>query len=382
MGTSQTTTSMTREPLNALGLMASPVMIVFPLVIGAEAIRLAAAGLDIEDSVLPDVGKQLLAASGWVMPLIGASILTAYVGLIPISRADMEANGHAARAVRVLPWVSMAAAVAAVLWSLFGALALFRDLSTAGTLAGTALGAALAVAFASLAGSMLRVDPERALRERFKERAEIRVEIERLRPVVRLGGSGAVAVLVGWAVIAFAVPAGVYTAIVGLASLTTDESRAPLVLLATTALLSQFVPWGASLFQGPHVVRWLERTFGGLLFALGTGGYVAMAIVFATFAERASAGSRYSGLAFSASFVAVAFALALLSMPGISGRVPWLRRWTPDAAILALALRRLRRSETRIQAEIDRIEAHLQVESPKRSTRTLPRWLRRRTSAT
>jgi hypothetical protein len=336
--------------------------------IAAEWGRLNAFRLEPSASVLPDFGLQLLLAADWFMPVVGGSILTAYVALLPSARGSAK-RSHASTPEKVIPWICMGASLAAILWVVFGAFGLFRDPSETGTFLGCLIVAALAAAFGSLAGATLPRDPQGALQDRRQELAEIQALERGIRGAARLTRPAAFAVLGGWVVLGFVIPAGTFAGLVGSAGLLADNSRDAFMVMASLALMLLFVPAGASAFRGPYVLRPLEIVFGIILYIIGVGMYLVAAAIFAETFLQGPLEWRAHGLRFSASLALVACLMGFLTLPGISIRYRWLRWWSPDAAVLALTLARYSKTQVRLSTEIRKLEDEISQEKPDFGTR-------------
>ena len=370
---------MTESPRRALVLMGSMSMVILAVIAVVEVVRLAILGLDPIDSALPAIGVHLLGVSGWFMPVVSGSILTAYVALVPLTRSGPSVDPHAAVAVKVLPLICIATAVAAVTWCVVGAFGLFIDPSEAATLMGCVVLTALAVAFASLAGAALPRDVRRILARQRTERHVIAEQLAAMGDRPRLGLAGAVSVLIVWALLAFAVPLATYLAVGGMEAIGTRTARLAVAVIAVMALFLQLATFASFVARAPYVVRAFELTIAVFFFAAGIGIYVLGALVFAgAIPAGSSAPSAPTGpeQALSAAFAVVAAVVGTVTIPGVSTNVRWFRWWTPDSAIEALNRRTLVSQASDLDTRILTLEREIAAQQPVRRPRLWERLRR------
>lgn len=350
---------MTRDPRNGVGLVLSAAVVVFLTMVLLQGLWSAYFGEIPDRWALVDVGERLLRESGWVMPVIGGSIVAAYVALIPLSRPDEGDHAQSMIALRVIPWICLAAALTAVLWFLFGGLALVRGPSMLGPFIGTGVVAVFAVAFAALAASVLPLDAARLLAERAREQAVIQREIQRLEPIVVLPRTRAVVILAIWAVMSFLVPLTTYVVVYkSLLPNTPDESVIREMILVG-AILLQLTTLGSAALRPPYESRGLEVALGAISYLIGLVPYAAFAALSLLLAVASGQGAEWQlgALVVGVAFTIVVVLNAATAFPGIATRIAWLRAWTPDAALSALVIHRLRRLDARLASRIDALTA-------------------------
>lgn len=371
-----------QKALSSLRFIAGMSIVVVFGVVMADVLRLTIPGVTGLESFLPGLGTELLEASPWFMPVMGGFILTAYVAIIPLS--DLQASAVVDERVELaavaLPWLAMWTAIVSVVWCLLGAFALVEGSSLLVELLGSSLIALLAAAFAALAGSTLSRDPRRRLAVLLAERRRLREQLDILRARKPMPVSGAVVTLVLWAVASYLLPAATYVIAVGPEWWGDPDLTRNLVLIAVATAFLQLVVIAATLMRPPHVIARVERVIAGFFFAAG----LAMPVALAVSLGDPPADFRVGGLAVSAAFLVVALLVAFATTPGISTRVPLLRRRSPDAAIDSLMLADLTRRVDRLAPRITDARAVVdderqRIEAEARARRTIPRviaWFR------
>lgn len=365
-----------QKALSSLRFIAGMSILVVFGVVMADVIRLSIPEVGRVQSFLPGLGAELLEASPWFMPVMGGFILTAYVAIIPLSeiQASVVVDERVELAAVALPWLAMWTAIVSVVWCLLGAFALLDGTSLLVEFLGSALIALLAAAFAALAGSTLTRDPRRRLAVLLEERRKLRAQLEILRARKPMPVSGAVLTLILWAVVSYLLPAATYVIAVGPEWWGHPDLTRNLVLIAVATVVLQLVVLAAILMRPPHVIARVERVVAGFFFAAGLSMPVALAVSLGD----PPAEFRQGGLAVSASFLAVALLVAFATTPGISTRVPLLRRRSPDAAIDSLMLADLARRVDRLGPSIANARAgveekRLQAQTDARAKRAVPR---------